>query len=96
MIRHICMFQLKNENKEAVLKEALERLEKMRDIDLIKRFEVVTNDKEAPESNYDLSLIFDFDSMEDLNTYQKDPLHLEFAKFITEARQNRACIDYRL
>lgn len=95
MIRHICMFQLKNENKEAVLQEALERLEKLKNIDLIKRFEVVTNDKEAPENNYDLSLIFDFDNMEDLDAYQKDPLHLEFARFITEVRQNRACIDYR-
>lgn len=96
MIRHICMFQLKEENKAAHLQEALERLNKLRNISLIKHFEVVTNDENAPKNNYDLSLIFDFDSMEDLEAYQKDPLHLEFAEFITGVRQNRACIDYQL
>lgn len=95
MIRHICMFKLKEENKEANLKEALERLESMRGMELIQRFEVVTNDSEAPDSNYDLSLIFDFKDMDDLNAYQKDPKHLEFGKFITEVRENRACIDYK-
>lgn len=94
MIRHICMFKLKEENKEANLREALERLEGMRELALIQRFEVVTNYEEAPESNYDLSLIFDFASMDDLNEYQKHPLHLEFGKFITGVRESRACIDY--
>ena len=95
MIRHVCMFKLKEENKAENLKEALERLESMRGMELIQRFEVVTNDREAPESNYDLALIFDFKDMDDLNAYQKDPKHLEFGKFITEVRENRACIDYR-
>ena len=35
MIRHICMFKLKDEDKEANLKEALRRLEEMREIPLI-------------------------------------------------------------
>ena len=48
MIRHICMFKLKEENKEENLKEALVRVEKLRNIEQIKRFEVVVNDKEAP------------------------------------------------
>lgn len=95
MIRHVCMFKLKEENKAENLKEALERLESMRGMELIQRFEVVTNDSEAPENNYDLALIFDFKDMDDLNAYQKDPKHLEFGKFITEVRENRACIDYR-
>ena len=59
MIRHICMFKLKDENKEANLKEALRRLEEMREIPLIATFEVVTNAAAAPDSNYDLSLIFE-------------------------------------
>ena len=71
MIRHICMFKLKDEDKEANLKEALRRLEEMREIPLIATFEVVTNVAAAPDSNYDLSLIFDFKNMDDLNAYQK-------------------------
>ena len=94
MIRHICMFKLKDENKEANLKEALRRLEEMREISLIATFEVVTNAAAAPDSNYDLSLIFDFKNMDDLNAYQKHPMHVEFGKFITAIRESRACIDY--
>lgn len=94
MIRHICMFQLKEEDKERNLKAACECVNKLNEINLIKRFEVVINDIHAPESNYDLCLIFDFESFEDLDAYQKNPIHLEFAAFITGVRKNRACIDY--
>ena len=65
MIRHICMFKLKEEGKEAALKEALERVQTLKEIPGLQRFEVVTNSKEAPESNYEISLIFDFGN----NTY---------------------------
>lgn len=94
MIRHICMFKLKEEKKDENLKEALTRLEELRTIEQLKRFEVVTNFSEAPESNYDLSLIFDFSSMEDLDLYQKNPKHIAFGAFISEIRESRACIDY--
>lgn len=98
MIRHICMFKLKDEaegrSKDENLNEALNRLEGLRDIKLIRRFEVVTNVETAPDSNYDLSLIFDFECMDDLNEYQKDKRHVEFGSFITAVRENRACIDY--
>lgn len=94
MIRHICMFKLKEENKEANLKEALRRVEGLREIPMIATFEVVTNAPDAPDSNYDLSLIFDFKNMDDLREYQKHPLHVEFGKFITAIRESRACIDY--
>ena len=94
MIRHICMFKLKEENKEAVIKEVFEKAESLRTIPQLKRYEVVRNDKRTPDSNYDVSLIFDFDSVEDLNAYQTSPVHIEFGKFITAVREARACIDY--
>ena len=94
MIRHICMFKLKEEGKEAALKEALERVQTLKEIPVLQRFEVVTNSKEAPESNYEISLIFDFNSIEDLNSYQKDPRHVAFGDFIKSVRTDRACIDY--
>lgn len=98
MVRHICMFKLKEEaegrGKEEIIKEALERLEGLREISLIRRFEVVTNADTAPAGNYDLSLIFDFENMDDLYEYQKEPRHVEFGNFITGVRENRACIDY--
>lgn len=94
MIRHICMFKLQEENRESNLKEVLKRTSILKDIPQIRNFEVVVNSKEAPESNYELSLIFDFDSMDDLNEYQKHPNHIEFGDFIKSVRESRACIDY--
>ena len=94
MIRHICMFKMKEENREASIKEFLKRAESLRTIPEIKRFEVVKNDDRTPASNYEVSLIFDFDSVESLNTYQNSEIHKEFGKFVGSVRELRACIDY--
>ncbi len=94
MIRHICMFTLKEENKEATIAEFIERAENLKAIDTIKGFEVVRNADETPETNYDVALIFDFDTVEALNEYQTSPIHIEFGKFVQTVRVSRACIDY--
>ena len=94
MIRHICMFKLKEENKNANLQEALVRVQSLKEIEQIRRFEVVCNAEDMPESNYDLALIFDFENAAQLQTYQDHPLHKAFGSFITAIRENRACIDY--
>ena len=94
MIRHICMFKLKEEGKEANLAEALKRVEVLRDLPQVRRFEVVTNCCEAPESNYELALVCDFNNIEGLNEYQVHPVHKNFGAYITPVRESRACIDY--
>lgn len=94
MIRHICMFKLINEDKDAKIAEFFERAESLKDIPQLKRYEVVKNDKRTPDSNFDVSLIFDFDSVEDLNDYQTSPIHINFGKFVASVKEDRACIDY--
>lgn len=96
MIRHICMFKFKEDNKNENIKLALEKVQALKELPEIKRFEVVTNIKEAPASNYELSLIFDFESMDTLNSYQNNPKHLEFGNFIKSVREDRACIDFEI
>lgn len=88
------MFKLKEENKEASINEFFERAQSLKEIPQLKRFEVVKNDKRTPDSNYDVSLIFDFDSVEDLNTYQKSDIHVRFGGFVATVKEARACIDY--
>ena len=95
MIRHICMFTLKEENKESNIVEFLERAESLKQLEMIKGFTVVRNVENTPASNYDVALIFDFDSVEALDEYQKAPIHLEFAKFVASVKVDRACIDYK-
>lgn len=94
MIRHICMFKLKEENKAANLAEMLARTQRLYDIPSMKSMDVVTNDPATPQSNYDICLICDFEDVESLNAYQSSPIHVEFGQFVGTIRQSRACIDY--
>ncbi len=95
MIRQICMFKYKEETKEATIKKTLELAEELlKPIPQIKHYEVVVNSKAAPESNYELSLIFDYDSAEKLKEYSVHPNHIKFGDFIKSVRESRACIDY--
>ena len=94
MIRHICMFKLKEENKQANLSELMKQVQSLRSIEQIRGFEVVCNAENMPENNYDVALIFDFETAEDLQQYQEHPTHKAFGAFIGQIRECRACIDY--
>ena len=96
MIRHVCMFTLKEENKENNIAEFMKRAEKLKELETIKSFNVVRNAENTPDSNYDVALIFDFDSEQTLDAYQKSPHHVEFGEFVYTVRVNRACIDYEI
>lgn len=96
MIRHICMFTLRDEGKAQYVSEFMERAESLRAIGEIRRLEVVRNDLRTPATNYDVALIADFDTVDDLNAYQKSPVHLAFGEFVYTVRKERACIDYEL
>lgn len=94
MIRHICMFKLKEENKEEVLAEVMERTKSLASIKTTTGGVTVTNSKDAPESNYDFCLIYDFEDIEGLNAYQVDPIHVACKDYFMEHIISRACIDY--
>lgn len=99
MIKHIVMFKLKDiaDGKSAYENavKAKEMAEPLKDkISEIKGMSVEINSDKAPESNYDIALICDFENIDDLNAYQTNPEHLKFGAFIKEVRTDRACIDY--
>lgn len=99
MIKHIVMFKLKG---EADGRSAFENAKKAREllagfekeIPSLKKIEVGINSPDAPESNFELVLVCDFDDIRGLDEYQTHPKHLEFGKFIVGVRESRACIDY--
>ncbi|MDE7365567.1 MAG: Dabb family protein [Ruminococcus sp.] len=92
MIKHIVMFKLNDISKA---EEAKERFNKViENVSELKKGEVVINSADAPQSNYTIALICDFDSIDDLNAYQVHPAHKEFGAFIAEIKTDRACIDY--
>jgi len=94
MIRHICMFTIKEENKKESIAEFIRRAESLKALPQLKGYSVVTNAPGTPESNYDVALIFDFDNAQDLDIYQKSDLHVEFGKFVATIKKDRACIDH--
>lgn len=96
MIRHICMFTLKEENKEENILAFFEKAEKLRELKMIKKFQIVRNAEKTPASNYDVALIFDFDTVEALDEYQKSPQHVAFGQFVSSVRVERACIDHEV
>ena len=94
MIRHICMFTLKEDNKEDSIKEFITKAQSLNEINTVKRLEVVSNAKGTPDSNYDVALIVDFDTVEALDEYQTSEIHLKFGAFVATVKEQRACIDY--
>lgn len=92
MIKHIVMFKLNDVSKA---EEAKERFNKViENVSELKKGEVVINSANAPDSNYTIALICDFESIDDLNAYQVHPAHKAFGAFIAEIKTDRACIDY--
>lgn len=98
MIKHIVMFKLKATEGMSEYDNALEAKNRFEDVIAnvkeLKKGELVINSADAPESNYTIALICDFDDIEGLNAYQVHPVHKEFGGFIAEIKTDRACIDY--
>lgn len=100
MVKHIVMFKLKDtEGKTAyenalAAKELADKLPTL--VPSIKKMETVINSKSAPQSNFEIALICDFEDMAALDEYQNHPEHKKFGAFIASIRAEggRACIDY--
>lgn len=92
MIKHIVMFRLNDVSKAEEVKERFDKV--IENVSELKKGKVVINSAGAPDSNYTIALICDFESIDDLNAYQVHPAHKEFGSFIAEIKTDRACIDY--
>ena len=96
MIRHIVMFKLKDAGGRTADENAAEAKKRfnnvIENVSVLKRGEVVINS--APDDNYTIALVCEFEDIAALNAYQVHPAHLEFGKFIGAVKTDRACIDY--
>lgn len=99
MIRHVCMFEFleeaegrTREENLAIVKSMLEALP--RTIPQIRSSSVALNAKDAPQDNWHLVLITDFDSLEDLETYRVHPDHVAVVRVLRPVRASRACVDF--
>lgn len=100
MIKHVVMWKLKDEhegrNRQQLAKELREMLESLKEIiDEIRHIEVGIN-LSGSDAACDVVLYSEFDSMEDLDVYQKHPEHVKVAQYLSDIRTERHVVDYEI
>jgi len=96
MVKHIVMFDFKDENKKENLQEAKVMLERLIEtVPTLKSMEVGLNfSKEARAM--DLSIITEFETKEGLELYANHPEHLEVVAFIKRVVSASKVVDYTI
>lgn len=99
MIKHIVLFQLKEEAQGATKAQNIEKARAIADrflkeIPSLKAFAMHTNLEGAPSGNDDLVLLCEFEDLQGLHDYAVHPTHQEFVQFIGSVRESRRAIDY--
>jgi len=94
MVKHIVMFDFKDENKKENLLKAKEMLEALIDtVPTLKSMEVGLNFSQESRA-MDLSIITQFDDKEGLELYANHPEHLEVVAFIKSVVTTSKVSDY--
>lgn len=91
MIKHVVMWKFKD-NTEKEMDEFLKGLKSLENqIEQIKSMQVGKN---IDNDEYDAILIAEFDSVEDMNIYKKDPRHVKVSNMCKEIRIKRTAFDF--
>lgn len=93
MVKHIVFFKLQN-NTEEIKKEIKKQLLGLKEyISILQDIEVGINFS-SEERAYDIALITDFKTKDDLNAYATHPAHLEVVKYIKTVAIDTKVVDY--
>ena len=99
MVKHVVFFRLadiaegKNKLENAqIIKQGL--LSLLDEVPVLRSEKVGINIPNATKTDYDICLECEFDTWEDLDTYQNHPEHLKVATYIAKCRTARAAVDY--
>lgn len=94
MIKHIVMWRLNDENKQANAEELKRRLEELKErIPAIRHIEVGINAIDDPNAA-DVVLYSEFDSQDSLLAYQAHPEHQNVVQFLNTVRSEKRVVDY--
>ncbi len=93
MVKHIVFFKLKD-NSDENKRKVKEKLMTLKDkVKVLKHFEVGINFSDT-ERAYDLALISDFETKDDLEIYANDSYHQEIIAYIKGVTQSSKVVDY--
>jgi len=94
MVKHIVMFDFKEENKQENLQKTKEMLEALLiTVPTLKKMEVGINISQS-ERAMDLSLYSEFEDERGLALYANHPEHLEVVKFVKTVAVASKVLDY--
>lgn len=94
MIKHVVCYQLHERTKEKAEEVKAKFMSMEGEIDVIKKLQVGI-DFLRSERSYDVILEITFESVEDMNAYQKHPYHLEVIKpFMAQTKKLSVSVDY--
>jgi hypothetical protein len=93
LITHIVFFKLKDRSPESI-EQARAVLAAMEgNVPMLRDLEVGV-DVLKTERSYDIALVTRFDSLADLDAYQKHPYHVEVANYMAGVRDSAVAVDY--
>lgn len=93
MITHVVLFKLKDRSPENI-ERTRKKLETLRgNVPQIRQMEIGV-DVLKSERSFDISLIVKFDTLSDLDAYQKHPFHAGVVDYIAKVRESTVVVDY--
>ncbi len=92
MIRHIVMWKFREDADPTEFLTGLAALDGQ--IPQIRHMEI--HRSAVSDAAYDAILISDFDSLEDVNVYKKDPRHVAVSNLCKAIRTARSAIDFEI
>ncbi len=99
MLKHIVMWQFKDEAEGKMKMENCLHVKKMLEalpatIPFIRKLEVGINEYTSSMA-FDMVLVTEFDSKEDLDLYSVHPEHVKVSEYVGKVRSARNVVDYR-
>lgn len=99
MIRHVVAWQLATDDAAEKREQGARVAELLLGLDgVVPQIRAISAGPEAlyPDANFDVALVADFDSREDLEAYQTHPAHLEVGAYVRSVVSGRVAVDFEL
>jgi hypothetical protein len=99
MIRHVVTWKLASEDAAERGAQAAEVARRLNALDgVVPQLRSISAGANSvyPDANWDVTLIADFDSVEDLEQYQVHPAHEEVVSYVRSIVASRVAVDYEI
>ena len=99
MIRHVVTWKLASEDAVERGAQAAEVARRLNALDgVVPQLRAISAGANTiyPESNWDVTLVADFDSVDDLEQYQVHPAHEEVVAYVRSVVASRVAVDFEI